>query len=489
MSVESPKLTKKAVRDELFRRGELSFLLDPAQKELHRLFYDSKHKIMTWLLARRSGKSYTLCVLALEQCIKHPNSIVKFVSPTKLQVTNNVRPIFRQILEQCPEEISPEFRKNEFIYYFPNGSEIQLAGSDAGHAQKLRGSNSDIWFIDEAGSCTGLDDLIKSILLPTTLITKGKGILASTPPKEAEHEFLKYIEEAELRGSLVKKTIYDNPRINKDQIEEMIKEVGGINSDEAQRELFCTIIKDSKTSVIPEFTDELAKEIIKEVPRPPFFDTYVSMDLGFIDLTAVLFGYYDFRNDRLIIEDEISFNFNQADQHLKLLSEKILAKESSLWMNPLTNEIKFPYLRVSDINGIVTNELRVVSQNKLYFQNTKKDDKESAINNLRLLLANKKLIIHPRCVNLVRHLKNVKWGKGTRKDEFARSADNSHYDFVDALIYFARSVIFSKNPYPRGYDLNLRIDDAFIQNPSGKQLNNSNQLDVFRKIFGTRRKH
>jgi len=76
---------------ELWRRAQLSFLLDDCQKQLYDEFYASKFKISTWLLSRRQGKTYLLCILALEQCIKQSNSIVKFVSPTKMQVSQNVK--------------------------------------------------------------------------------------------------------------------------------------------------------------------------------------------------------------------------------------------------------------------------------------------------------------------------------------------------------------------------------------------------------------
>ena len=487
MDTQTPQLSKKEVKAELWRRGVLSWKLDSTQKELYELFYQSDHRIMTWLLSRRQGKSYSLCVLALEQCIKHPNSIVKFVSPTKLQVNNNVRPLFRQILDDCPPEIAPEFKQKDYIYYFPNGSEIQLAGTDNGHAEKLRGGDSHLWFIDEAGSCDDLNNVVKSILLPTTLTTKGKGILASTPPKEAEHEFLKYIEDAEMRGSLIKKTVFDNPRITKEELNDLIYELGGLQTSEARRELLCEIMKDESTVVLPEFNEELEKEIVKEWPKPPFFDCYEAMDLGFDDLTAVVFGYYDFRSDKIIIEDELPFDFTKKDKHLELLVKKIQEKEEELWKNPLTGEIKEPVMRVSDINKIVTNEIHTISKGKLHFFDTKKDDKDSALNNLRILLSNKKIIIHPRCKTLIRHLKNVKWGKGARKDKFAHSVDGSHYDFVDAMVYFVRSVHFGRNPYPSGYDMDFRKGDLFVRNPDNYYAQSS-QTETYRKIFGMKRK-
>jgi hypothetical protein len=476
-------VSKQEIREQLWRVGELSWLLDVNQKAMRSLYKESKHKVQTWLLARRSGKSYALCVLALEQCFKKPGSIVKFLSPTKMQVMTNLRPLFKQILESCPQDIKPEFRGKDFIYYFPNGSEIQLAGTDAGHAEKLRGGDADIGIVDEAGSCSDLDYIVKSILLPTTLITRGRIILASTPPKEAEHDFLHFIEEAELRGSLVKKTIYDNPRITKEQVKELIEEVGGEFTDAARRELFCELIKDSTTSVIPEFTIELEKEITKEWDQPAYFDPVVAMDFGGKDLTVALFGYFDFKNDKIIIEDELVLDFAKQDVTIELLAKQIEQKEIELWTNKITGEVLKPN-RVSDINYMVMKEIQKYSEYRVNFKATKKDDKDAALSMVRILFGNKKLIIDPRCVTLLRHLKNVKWS--ANKKTFARSPENGHYDAVDALIYLVRSINVRKNPYPMGYEMNLKTD-AFFSN-GVTPINHNRNLEVYKKLFNVKRR-
>lgn len=496
MSTKS-QISKSQALAELWRRGNLRWKLDEGQKELYDLYYSNKHRQMTWLLARRSGKSFCLALLAIEQCLRTPNSIVKFLAPTKTQVDNNLRPIFKKILKDCPTDLAPAYVARQYIYFFKNGSEIQLAGTDNGHAEKLRGGDSHIWIIDEAGSCDHLDDIIKDILIPTTLITKGKGLLASTPPKDPEHDFIKILEKAELDGSLIMKTVLDNPRITKQDIDELIEELGGIDSDATQRELFCKIIKDSTTFVIPEFTDQLQAEIIRDWPRPPFYDCYVGMDLGGKDLTAVIFGYYDFRNDKIIIEDEIIMDFRKQGNHLKKLTQSIMDKEQELYTNIYTNEVKKPTLRVSDIDYIVTNEIQTISNYQVVFQPAKKDDKDSAINNLRMMLSNKKIIIHPRCKVLVQHLKNVKWKKDRKS--FARSADEGHFDAVDALIYLVRHVNMSKNPYPAHYEYNMRD----LYNPNTHKINNqrvvsrssqistnlNSQLDIYNAIFNKKKRN
>jgi len=473
-------MTKQEAKNQLWRRGILSWKLDKAQKELYKLFYESDHKVQTWLLSRRNGKTYSLIILAAEICIKHKDSIIKFVAPTKLQINNILRPLFKQIFEDCPEDIKPEFRAKDYIYYFPNGSEIQLAGTDNQHAEKLRGGDSTIAIVDEAGSCSNLEYVVKSILLPTTLVTKGKVILASTPPEEPEHDFIKFIEDAEMRGSLIKKTIEDNPRLTKVEVEQFIIELGGRNSAACRRELFCEIIKDSSLAVIPEFSPDLEKEIVREWPKPPFFDGYVSMDLGFKDLTAVLFGYYDFRTDKVILEDELVIDFSDSNNNLPNLIDKIKNKEKELWFNILTNEVKKPYMRVSDINYIVTQEIARASQGEISFIPTRKDDKDAALNTFRMMIANKKVIINPKCKNTIRHLRNVRWASKLNHKTFGRSPDNGHYDCVDAAIYFIRSIAYGKNPYPAHYNVNMK--DLFIHNPE-KFNKANNQIDIFKHVF------
>lgn len=473
------KVSKREALNQLWNRGELLFKLDSNQKQLHNLFYNVKEKINVWLLSRRSGKSFSLLVLALEQCIKRPNSIVKYVAPTKMQLKTIIRPLMKKILEDCPSSVAPEFKNVEYIYYFANGSEIQLAGSDSGHAEKLRGGDAHLVIIDEAGSVDDLDYIIKSILLPTTLTTRGKILIAGTPAKMPDHPFVEYIERAEARGTLVKKTVYDNPRLTKADIDELIEEVGGVNSADFRRELLCELIKDPTLSVLPEFTEELEREIVREWERPPFYDTYESMDLGYDDLTFLVFAYYDFRAAKLIIEDELVFDFKEKDNHIAKLAELILKKEFDLWNNPLTHETKELYKRVSDIEKIALNELYNASKGKLRFEITKKDDKETAINNLRIMLASKKVIINPRCKTLISHLRNVKWRTANDRKVFARSADSGHFDGVDATIYLARVVNYKKNPYPAHYDYNQT--DLYVANTDNYYKNDKHE--ILRKMF------
>jgi hypothetical protein len=443
-----PALTAKDAIRELWSRGVLTYKLHPVQQKMLASYLSRDNKITVISCARRLGKSYLLCILAVEKCIQQPMAIVKYICPTKKQVKTVVQPIMDEIFKDCPPEMKPEFKYNDYMYVFPNGSQIQLAGTDGGHHESLRGGKSDFWIVDEAGFCDELKYVVRSILAPTALTTGGRGIIASTPSKSTDHDFIEhFLKPAEFKDELIKYTIHDNPLITQKDIQDVIDSFPlGEKDPEFRREYLCEVINGGDLSIVPEFTVEIQADVIKELRRPPFYDAYVSMDIGFKDLTVVLFGYYDFKNAVIVIEDELAMD--GAVLLLDKFAATVKQKEAALWTSPLSGEFRPPYIRVSDNNmPIVLNNLTFY--HNLTFIPTAKDNKEAALNTLRMKIANRQIFINPRCKTLIYHLRNGNWTKN--KKEFARSPDAGHYDAIDSLIYFVRNVQETKNPYPAGY--------------------------------------
>lgn len=477
------QVSKQQAINELWRRGNLRWKLHAVQKEMYDLFYGAKpNSVSVWLLARQSGKSFLITVLAAEYALKHKNAIIKVVTDTKLHASTILEPLFRDVFADCPVDLKPDWNSQKFSWTFPNGSQIQLAGSDGKHYERLRGQKSHLILIDEAGFCSDLDDMINSVLIPTTTHTGGKLILATTPPTDPNHPFLDFMEKAKHNNQFVMKTLDDNPLLT-DEIKRNIEEqMGGRGSERFRREYLCEIFRDNTTTVIPEFTKELQSEIVREWPKPPFLDSYVSMDLGFKDLTVVLFGYYDYRNAKVIIEDEIVVDFQKSGMNLEQLTQLVLKKEEELYTNIYTNEIVRPILRVSDINYIVTNEMLKYSNQQLIFQPAKKDDNEAAINNLKVMISGRKIIINPKCKTLIQHLENAKWKPNSQKTLFARSPDNGHYDALDALKYMVRHIRYEQNPYPAYYDVNRK--NIHVANPElYNNKYNQDAVQVYKQIF------
>jgi hypothetical protein len=482
-------LSKREIQNELIRRGELQFLMTPVQKELYNTYLTADpNSTLVWLLARQTGKTYCIALIACMECLKYPKSSVNILTDTKLHMEEIIIPKFEEILEKFPEDLKPVYNKQRFKYTFPNGSTINLAGSDGKNYEKIRGKTARLVIVDEAGFCNDLKKIVMETLLPTTTHTGGKLILSSTPPDNYDHDFNGFVEAAEMEGYLTKKTVYDNTLINEAQLNAIIKRYpGGINDRSFRREYMCEMLKDVDKAVFPEVDEELLSKIVRVYPKPSFFTPYVGMDIGFKDLTVVVFGYHDFRSNKIIIEREIVKSGPQLK--LKEFSEEILKTEDILWTSPITGEKMDPKMRVSDIEPIVTQEIYTQSNRQLAFSPVTKERgyKLPLINTVRMMLVAGQIVIDPQCKTLISHIKNGKWANN-QKDDFERSpgSDNQgipagHYDAIDAMIYMIKSMDLNYNPVPAQYR-DRRPD--FMRDPSKFQDKANNSAEVFKSIFG-----
>lgn len=427
---EAQKRAKKA----LWREGNLIWKLHSTQRDMYEKFKTSSNRTFSVVCSRRLGKSYLMCVLALEEALSGPNRQIRYAAPTAKMVSKIVLPLMRTILEDCPADLKPQYIKAEGIYRFPNDSEIHVAGCDLENADRLRGSATNLFIVDEAGFVDKLRYVVGSILLPQTLTNNGRGILASTPGLTPDHEFHTYATECESKGAYAHYTIYDNPLLTSDVIEEFKKEAGGEDTTEWKREYLAQWIAEEKTAIIPEFTPEREAVIACEFPIPTQSTKYVAIDMGFTDLTVALFGFYDFERARVCIQDELVFEGTAPSD----IIEACLAKEAELWGR------EKPHLRVCDVDSLLLEELN--KNHKYNLIKPEKYNKEAHINNVRMLVKNSEIRIDPKkCPVLLSHLRNGIWNE--RRSEFARSGEYGHFDAIDALIYFVRHLNKAKNPF------------------------------------------
>ena len=448
----------KQARHKLWHKGNLEWKLSITQKKINDFFKSVDSDMLVLSASRQTGKSWLLVTYAIQMCLSGPNKIVKYVLPEQKMARGIIKIKMQELTIDCPEELKPKYNAIDSKYIFPNGSEIQLAGSDGGNADRLRGTFADLCLVDEAGFCTDLPYIINSVLIPLTLRTKGKIILSSTVPPDPNHPFIEYMTDAAGKNTLMVKTIYDfrdddltdtsnrSSKITNEMIQRIINQYpGGEESPAFQNEYMCRLVYNSKDIVIPEFTREVQEDICIPWQRPAYCKKYVSMDIGFTDLTVVLFGYWDFDNAVLVIEKELVMNGPSMTTD-KLASE-ISNIEKKLWSHPYTKEIEKPYKRVSDNNLIVINDLQRL--HGISFFATEKTNKEASINEVRMLIAERKIIINPECKVLIHHIKNTVWN--SKHSDFKRTTDGAHGDALMSLTYLVRNIDRGINPYPRGY--------------------------------------
>lgn len=485
----------KVARNRCWESGDLRFKLDSTQQSIYDEIFSNEKKRFILECARRLGKSYLLCVLALEYGIKFSKSRILFMAPTYKEITELLIPLFDQITDDCPENIKPKFDRYSGHVQFANGSNITLAGcEDKRKANRGRGPGADLVIIDEAGFLDILDYVVHSIVNPQTLTTGGRVILASTPSDIPDHPFTKMAEIAEREGNYAHRTIYDNPRIT-DSVRQQYLENDAADlgmsldeykeSDIYQREWLARRVVDRSLVVIPEWGEK--REDLRSVCiAPQFFDAYVGLDFGGVDPHAAVFGYWDYQAGALVVESELLL---REGENTAQLAEKIKNVEGELWGveefegrlrggNEWTKEIpdwllrtiklpkppSQPYLRVCDNNIQLARDL--ASLHGIAFLPTEKHEKRLQINALRLLIREGRLKIQPRCVHLDRHLRTTVW-KDHRMQDYKRKS-GEHGDLLDALVYLVRNLRRDRDPTPLNHGVN-----PFLQHVRDSQKSSS----------------
>lgn len=447
---------------EAWARGLLGYKCDKKQREVYDRVVASKFDVFYLNFSRRRGKSYLLCLLAITYALKNPNSEVKYAAATAKAVKKIIRPLFRKILKDCPEELRKQIKWSTMDgeYTFPNGSTITVAGCDGQNYDNLRGTEAHLVIVDEAGFIDELDVVFEEVLLPQTLETGAPIVVASTPPRSTAHFAVSIargcIEKSQQDGKdyYFHQTIFDNPRLTHDAIQNFImkaarnREVGAYQrSPSFRREFLAEFVVDLDAAVIREWA-EMSEPghdhpLLRATDRPTHFDTYVSSDWGFRrDPTGCLFAYYDFKKAVLVIEDELVMKKARTEEQAVAIKKK----EKDLWKIGEDNQPTRPYLRIGDGAGMgaqVNEDMQVL--HGMLFIAAHKDKKEALINELRIWIQDGKIVIHPRCKMLAHQLSTTTWNK--THTEFDRNEDG-HGDLIDALAYLVRNLHKDHNPFP-----------------------------------------
>ena len=478
-------ITREEAIEALWEQGVLDWKLTEPQRLIKKGILDDVNKTSVVLCSRRLGKTYLVLSMATEICIQKPFAIVKYAFPKQNMAKKMLMPVFRKLFDDCPAHIKPEFMVAEKVWRFPNGSEIQISGTDNGGFDNLRGGDADLCIVDEAGFCDDLTYGVRSVLSPSTKITKARTILVSTPSRHEGHEFIQeWVLPYQSEDRIKVFTIYDNPNFNAEAIKEAEEEYPlGTQDIMFRREYLCEIVRSADNTILPSFNSEAELEIVSDqYTRPVYYDPYVSFDIGGVDLSALLFGFYDYENACLVIEDEIVVD---GTTNTEVLAKMIHEKEKILWENPLDKSQIAPFMRVIDTNNkiLATDLLKL---HGLLFSPVKKDKRQAAINSLDVAIARREIMIHPRCKHLIYHMKMAEWNKA--QTDFKRLKDTpggkirgGHADCLAALIYLHRSIIKSHNPFPAGY--NVPTGSNYFKSLTYKSDAQPGIADFMKKVF------
>ncbi len=430
----------------LAQAGRLDFLLRDSQIEVKQWWENNGQEISVFHAHRGFGKTWFALVLALECAARGGNRRIVYAAPSREQARKIVVPTMQLLQERL--EGALDIRQISSTHQWrivDTNSVLIIEGADDDNGDHLRGPFAHLGIGDEVGFWRQVNYPLRSVLYPVVKRRKGRILVLSTSPESVGHEFVGLCGDAIANGGYIKRTLDDNRDLTDKEKEDYIREIGGKQgrkSSAVKRELYCEFVIEAERAVVPEF-DEATH--VGEVEAPPYRDRYMMIDLGFDDLTHSLYGYWHFEKACLVIEDEIAENRALTPN----VAKNISAKEKSLWGDHR------PFMRIADNDPQIIADLAAYG---IYCSPTLKTDKEAAINSLRKMFEDNKILIHPRCQNLIFQLKVGVWNK--HRTDYERILGAGHLDGIDALVYGNRMLNRNHNPAPA--NLGYHVSTHFI---------------------------
>ena len=465
------------ITHEFWYRGDLSYMLRKHGQSLcynhyHRKLEDSTGDLvqLVWNCHRRMGKSFLLVLILIERCLRYPRQEVKFCAPTKQQVTDIIRPLINFILEACPKELRPFKREGATEFHFRNprwGKEfseatsvLKLIGVNIGDGDKARGQGADLVALDECGLYRDMDYLINSVLLYQFANRhKPALIMATSAPVSVAHDFYElYVPSAQETEDYMEVRATDNPDFTEQDKRNVLGYCqGGEGSVAWRREALCEKVSDESSLILPEFQSLRTRIVVDEYQRPTFFHPWCSIDTGWVDHTAVLYGYIDFEPQVLVIEHVIWVHYRSKGDIAYMMREV----ERKLYPDTTLDRMETRVRRVADMDpqGIVDFRteygLPIRYVDKGHAMGQFKSSMEANISKLRTGLQEGRLRVldnkttEPLIYQALHGVWDADRKKFARPASSARRAEASllgHCDCLAALAYLFRNANWRENP-------------------------------------------
>lgn len=486
-----PLLEHYLDRDQLVDARSFFVGVDPTRAQLPALgWYDD--------ISRQRGKSYKWCTIAVVWCHCHPGQFIKYAAQLGVSVRGIIVPTINKLVADMPEAMRPLEDKQDHLWRFPKGpgqepSEIKAAGVNMGHYDDLRGPKSHIIIEDEAAF---YDDFqkVQEVLGPQLQTTRGVKVYATTPPWSPEHPLREIKDSLKREGRYSHRTIQNHPRMSQTEIDEhltaMAKERGLSlqqfrRTTYYRREYLCMWVAEESRAVVPEWS-AVADEDNPEAGTygatleyesdafPEFFAPLDALDIGFTrDPSGYIFGYWDFREARLYIQDECPpLHRKRSDEQAEAIKDvrrKWLPPErraphpdAKRHEHPKPEKRAewghwLPYLSVGDAGGNGAEKLAELHKDHaIHFIHAEKTDLESMANTLRRYVNAGKIRVHRKnCPTLLAQLETGLWADKMKSD--LERTETHHNDHLAALIYLVAMLegVRGFDPFPPYWGVDL----------------------------------
>jgi hypothetical protein len=325
-----------------------------------------------------------------------------------------------------------------------------IAGFDTAR-EAIRGIRADSIYLEESGMADPdmYEYTINSILFPTMMHSRGKLIHLTTPAPIIDHPLhLVTIPKTQAMGAYFKFTIRDNPLISPEDIESEIYNLGGIDSSHTQRELFCNIVRDEQTTVVPQFDE---KKHVGAIQVPDDAYHWVAGDIGGVrDKSVIHLCAYDHGIKKILFLDERAFDPKTPTVEIVKGAVEMEAGRK------LYRAIDAPGQLFVDLASVYN--YPCFPPEKLHF--------DQNIHRVQTAFWKDEVLVDPRCKLLIASLNSGQLNK--QKTDFARSESLGHCDALASLVYGLRHAdrrvpVEARKPAANVWNLQPKQSDSLVK--------------------------
>jgi hypothetical protein len=374
--------------------------------------------IVAALCTRRAGKSVAGFVSLYLTGMKHPNTVLPYITLTRRSAKNIIWPVIREMNHK--HKLGIEMKEAELSAVLPNGARIDLHGADTeAFIERLLGGKYPGVIIDEAQAFgTHLDRLVFDVLQPATMDFQGYIKLQGTPGPVPAGLFYDLTKEG---AKCHRWSVIDNPYIpHAENWIEKLKEKRKWTEDNP------TFLREYRGKWVLD-PDSLVYKVLKSrnsYAQLPAGDWHhiIGIDYGWADQTA--FGV-------------IAWCKQQPCAYIRKVYGKshLTPSQIAVTLRSLMKEYDADYI-IADTGGLgksITEEMR--QRYSLPMRPAEKTEKATAIEILNGDLIDSRIFIHESCQSYFDQAAQLTWETTSNKRVENPNLPN---DLLDVVCYLHR---------------------------------------------------
>ena len=370
------------------------------------LLFDYSHRWELYMGSAGSAKSY---FITQKLIIRGLNEKIKILVCRRYGTTlrNSCFALFKEILTKWKIINLCNVNNSNMIITLPNGSEIIFLGLDD-ETKLLSISGITCVFVEEVFEVP--KDIVEQLNLRLRGGTKNKQILMAWNPININSWLYSFTKNLPEDAIYIHSTFRDNPFLDAQyikQLESLYK------TNPAKARVFC----DGEWGVNPEglVLTNWTKQEFDPMELAQTLEHRAGMDLGWVDKSAIIDSLYDRENKTIYVFNE----FYKSGCQLSELATKI--KEMNLQKCKIRVDAAEPrsiqYFKNEGINA------------------TPCSKGNDSIKAGLMFLQDHKIIVHPKCKNLITELENFSYIKSKITGEWTEDTTHEFSHAIDALRY------------------------------------------------------